>query len=248
MHLKLLDVVAVEDGDRVVSGADLGGRRARVILAVLALNEHAASSDTLARALWADDAPPTWPTALRGAVRALRTALAPVGGDGERVVATVPSGYCLAPGVTVDVTEAEAAVRRAEDLIAQRRFTAARDCAAPVAAVRGTALLPEEDAPWLSPYRVALDDLAVRALQVLAQAATALGDHPASLDAGPPPADGADDTAGFAPPPADEPLALLPPPQAVMVRQVQVRRVTPATRLAAEFLMPSPHQRAVTRQ
>lgn len=184
MQIRLLDVVAASDGHRVVSGADLGGRRARIILAALALSDHAVSTDTLARAIWGEHPPTTWPIALRGAVRALRIALAPIGGDGERVIGTVPSGYCLAADVEVDVTQVQAAVRRSQDLLTQGRFSAALESAEPAAAVRGASLLPGEDGEWLTAHRDALDAAALRALDVMVSAASALGHHATAVDAG----------------------------------------------------------------
>src|SRR5919198_6060294 len=149
MHVELLGMCGVAADGRTVSGAALGGRRARVVLTALALADGVVAADELAAAIWGEQLPPSWPVALRGVVRALRGALAPIGGDGQRVIATTPSGYVLASGVTVDVKQAAAAAREVAAPLAARPYHAALDAADPVSALRGGQLLGEEDASWL---------------------------------------------------------------------------------------------------
>jgi predicted ATPase len=177
VQVVLLGTCGVSAGGRTVAGAALGGRRARVVLAALALADGALAADQLAAAVWGERPPASWPVALRGVVRALRTALGPVGGDGQRVVVTTPAGYTLAAGTTVDVKQAAAAARAASALLADGRYSAALEAAEPAAAVRGAQLLAEEDATWLAPHRAAVDEIARDALLVVAAAASALRDH-----------------------------------------------------------------------
>ncbi len=153
------------------------------MLAVLALTRGPVSADTLAAAIWGEETPVTWQVALRGTVRGLRAALAPLGGPGTEVIRTVPPGYMLGPTVAVDVHEAAAAVARAAELLAVGRSQAALDLAAPAAEVTGAALLPDEDAPWLAAHRAAVDATAAAALSVVSVAASALGDHPRAIAA-----------------------------------------------------------------
>src|SRR3984957_13371436 len=96
-----------------VTGGEPGGRRARVALAVLALTDGPAPAERLAELIWSGAPPRTWPAALRGVIRSLRTALAAVQADGQRLIATTPSGYCLAPGARVDLDLAESALAEA---------------------------------------------------------------------------------------------------------------------------------------
>src|SRR6185437_1344055 len=93
--------------------------------------------------------PPTWPAALRGVIRSLRTSLAPVAGGGERVVLTTPLGYALAPGVEVDLHEAAATLRAAAGLADQGRHEAAVQAADPLTLLSSDQLLPGEDGSWL---------------------------------------------------------------------------------------------------
>lgn len=187
MRINLLGVTSVTAGEgtadeTTVAGARLGGRRAHIILAMLALSDGPVSTSTLAAALWGEELPETWSTSLRGAIRALRTALAPVGGGDNAIVRTVPAGYCLAPGVEVDVRRTRATVVDAERLLAQGRSRASYDCAASIAHARGDALLPQEDAEWLTPHRVAVQAIAVRALRVMSAAASDLGEPARAIE------------------------------------------------------------------
>src|SRR6185437_671437 len=97
----------------------LGGRRARVALVALALAGGPLAAARLAEIIWAGQAPPTWPAALRGSIRSLRQALAAIGAGGQQVITTTPSGYGLAAGVTVDVREVAATLRAAAELAGQ---------------------------------------------------------------------------------------------------------------------------------
>ena len=103
IRVDVLDVVGVVNGDLAVAGQALGGRRARVALVALALAGQQLSADRLASIIWGDDLPATWQVALRGVVRGLRTACAPLGGGEQQLIATAPAGYRLASGVEIDV-------------------------------------------------------------------------------------------------------------------------------------------------
>ncbi len=183
MQVELLGSCGVTSGATTISGAALGGRRARVVLAALALTDGAVPAERLADIVWGEQPPPSWPVALRGVVRSLRTALAPLGGDGQRVVATTPSGYALAAGVSVDVKRAAAAVRDATRLLAEGHYRAAVETAETASSLRGVQLLVEEDAAWLAPHRDEVDEIAREALLVEASAASAVLDHDRAVSA-----------------------------------------------------------------
>ena len=166
-----------------VAGADLGGRRAHVVLVALAVGDGVVSSERLAEFVWADDPPATWPVALRGVVRGLRLSLEGIGGDRQRVIVTEPRGYRLATDVVVDIRSAERAVHDAGELNRQGRYRAAIDLVTPVSRVSGSQLLQGEDAGWLLPHRAAVDTLARQALEIVTTAATSLGDHQLAVSA-----------------------------------------------------------------
>jgi predicted ATPase/DNA-binding SARP family transcriptional activator len=183
IRVDVLDVVGVVNGDLAVTGPALGGRRARVALVALALAGEQLSAGRLASIIWSDDPPTTWQVALRGVVRGLRTACAPLGCGDQQLIATVPGAYRLASGVEIDLDIAAEALRQARDLIAQGRHQAAIALAEPASRMAGSQLLPGEDADWVYPHRRAVDALASRGLELVVAAAGALGEHDRAIAA-----------------------------------------------------------------
>ncbi|MEO9139591.1 MAG: BTAD domain-containing putative transcriptional regulator, partial [Jatrophihabitans sp.] len=177
MKVQVLGTIAVSNGENAVSGMALGGRRARVALAALALADGPVAADRLATIIWGDELPTTWAVGLRGVVRGLRAACAPIGGGDHEVIGTTPSGYCLADGVEVDVDVAAAQVHQAAELLAQGRHQLVVDVAGKVARLSGDQLLPGEDAGWLDPHRRAVDATALRSVQLVVEASGLLGQH-----------------------------------------------------------------------
>jgi len=161
----VLGTPAVTGETGTVAGAGLGGRRARVALVALALARTTVLSERLADMIWADDRPATWPVALRGVVRGLRSALAEIGGGEQRVIVTEPRGYRLAPDVGVDLALAERDVQEAAELNRRGRHRAALDLAGPAARIAGSQLLAGEDSEWLRPHRAMADAVARQALE-----------------------------------------------------------------------------------
>ena len=183
MRVNLLGGVSVASDGVTVSGMALGGRRARVALAALALSGNQLTGGQLAALVWADQPPATWQVALRGIIGGLRAACAPAGGAGQHLIVTAPLGYRLADGVEVDVAMAADELRQAEDMISQGRHQAVIEHAEPVARLSGGQLLPDEDGAWLSPHRQAVDALARQAMELVVSAAGALGDHDRAIGA-----------------------------------------------------------------
>src|ERR1700728_3639931 len=101
---------AAPAGGAAVAGLELGGRRARVALAALALTDRPVPADRPAALIWSNAPPPPRPPALPGVIRSLRTALDAVQAGGQRLIVTTPSGYCLAAGASVDLDLAETAL------------------------------------------------------------------------------------------------------------------------------------------
>jgi predicted ATPase/DNA-binding SARP family transcriptional activator len=177
VRVDVLGAVSVRRGERVLSGHELGGRRARVALVALALADGPVSADRLADVIWAGQPPPTWPDALRGVIRSLRSVLAPIGAGDQQVVATAPAGYQLSAGVQVDLRAAAAAVREAGELASQGRHAAALTLAESVTGLGGDQLLAGEDAPWLAEPRREADAVAFAATIIVSQSASRVGQH-----------------------------------------------------------------------
>jgi predicted ATPase/DNA-binding SARP family transcriptional activator len=177
LRVDVLGRVAVRNNGAAVRGQALGGRRARVALVALALADGHVPAERLASTIWADALPPTWQVGLRGVIRGLRTACAPIGGGDQLVIATAPGGYQLADDVEVDVARAAADVQRAATLLAEGRHQSVVELADPVSRLAGDQLLPGEDADWLDPVRRSVDATALRAVQLVVEAASLLGNH-----------------------------------------------------------------------
>ncbi len=184
VRVEVIGAGAVRRGSAAVTGLELGGRRARVALTALALADGPVPAERLAELIWSGAPPRTWAAALRGVIRSLRTSLAAVEAGGQRLIATTPAGYCLAPGARVDLDLAEAALAEAATLAGQSRHEAAIAAAEPVVGLSGDQLLPDEDGSWLAPHRARIDGLALRALELVAGSAGALGDHHRAVAAG----------------------------------------------------------------
>lgn len=98
--------VSVRRGDRVARGADFGGCRPRVVLALLALAPGTARTrDEIAEAVWEGRPPRGYVATLHGYVSLLRRSLVAIGA-GEELVTTA-HGYLLDEDlVTVDLGQA----------------------------------------------------------------------------------------------------------------------------------------------
>ena len=163
---------------RNVAGIALGGRRARVALVALALAEHPIPAERLATMVWAGEPPVTWQPALRGVIRALRTAVSPIGLGDQALITTEPAGYALVGGCETDVGRARADLSSAESEADPKRALQLADSAS---VQSGRDLLPAEDAEWLRPHRDGIDQLRARAVAVIVRSAGALGDHHRAL-------------------------------------------------------------------
>lgn len=184
VRIDLLGTIGVHGSAEsgAVVGAALGGRRAQLALASLALCRQVLPPDTLADHIWGDQPPPTWPVALRGLIGGLRRALAPIE-DGTAVIFTDHGGYRMGPQVRTDVDQAAADLERATQLAAAGRSRSARDLAEPISRLGGSQLLVGEDADWIRPHRRRVDALALHALEVVVKTSTELGDHRAAAAA-----------------------------------------------------------------
>jgi predicted ATPase/DNA-binding SARP family transcriptional activator len=113
MRVRVLGTLRLADDDaRVV---EVPGRRARILLGILAANAgRTVPADALVDALWGDEPPGDPSNALQAAVRRLRKLLTEGGAGGA--LRTMEGGYRLA-GVQVDADEFEALSSQARALI-----------------------------------------------------------------------------------------------------------------------------------
>jgi SARP family transcriptional regulator, regulator of embCAB operon len=153
-------VCAEIDGTR--REARLPGPQGRRVFAFLVLRRmDAISRADLHTALWGDSPPASPEPAVSALLSRLRSALAPVGLTGLRLV--------LPPGAWVDVEAARDAIHRAESAVARGDWGRAWGAAQITLFAARRGFLPGEDLPWIEEVRRELDSLRVRALEAYAR-------------------------------------------------------------------------------
>ncbi|WP_158564341.1 ATP-binding protein [Jiangella anatolica] len=181
LQVRLVGELTVERAGRALAAGEVGDRKGRTLLAVLAVaGGRLVPVDTIVEALWAGQPRPRRPEAsVATLVSRLRAAL------GHEVVAGGRSGYRLGDGAGVDldraadlVDEAEIRLANAEPAIALAAAQAALDLAdaAPL-------LADEADAEWAAEGRRRQAELTGRARAVAAEAGLRTGDVAAALAA-----------------------------------------------------------------
>ncbi|MDQ3716564.1 MAG: hypothetical protein M3381_11215 [Actinomycetota bacterium] len=159
------------------------GSRARVAFAYLVMERwRPVAADELAQAVWGDDLPTTWRAALRGVIARVRGVLTGAGLDASKVLTSGVSGYQvrLPPGSTVDVELAEAALQTAAKEVPVDPKRACHEAGRAVTTLRGQFLRPGDGA-WVERRQAQQSELHLRALETLAEAASASGDHDTAL-------------------------------------------------------------------
>jgi SARP family transcriptional regulator, regulator of embCAB operon len=150
----------------------LPGRQGRALFAYLVLEgPRTVGRDELIEAIWAEDPPANYASALTVLLSKLRAAVGAdvVAGRG-RVQAVLPAG------ARVDVAEALAALHRAESAVVQGDWPRAWIAALSAQYVTARPLLPDhDDLPWLDSWRRRLDDALDGALEAYAAACLGLG-------------------------------------------------------------------------
>ncbi len=149
----------------------LRGRQTRLLLAYLLLNRsRPVGRDELIGALWPGNPPVSEDGALRTLLSRVRTALgsaALVGRD--ELVLTLPEP------VWVDLEAAAAELQRAMRALERADARGAWALAQVPLNIASRGLLPGAQASWLEPRRRELDDLRLRALEVIGQAGLRMG-------------------------------------------------------------------------
>jgi DNA-binding SARP family transcriptional activator len=153
---------------------ELGSRKARLLLKVLALARGApVSVDRLADVLWAEDLPARPADQVGVLVSRLRKVI------GADRLTRSEGGYRLTAD-WLDIDEVGRLVDRAVEALGEGRIAGARTAAdTALSLVRGT-LLPEETGEWVSAERASADGVIARARAVALDAALAAEDHGAA--------------------------------------------------------------------
>jgi DNA-binding SARP family transcriptional activator len=176
LAVRLIGPFAVTRDGVAVERAELGSRKGRELLALLAVERgRTVPVDRIVEVLWAGTSPKDPTASVATLVSRLRRAL------GVEVVRGGRNGYRLGhpPGVLVDLDEASRWIDEAE-----RRTTAGEAALGVSAGLRSVELLSadgvlvdEPAAEWMEPARGEVVELLRRSRHVLADAALATGDH-----------------------------------------------------------------------
>jgi DNA-binding SARP family transcriptional activator/class 3 adenylate cyclase len=182
LRLRLAGPFTVERGGEAVPDADLGSRKARLLLKVLAARRgHIVPMDEIVEVLWGADAPAKAEANVATLVSRLRGVL------GSEVVDGGRSGYRVAvsASVVIDLDEAEQLVSEASARLAAGQpalaLTAARRATALLG--RGTVLDDEPGADWTADAARQAQRLVRHARAATWAACAEFGDHRASLAA-----------------------------------------------------------------
>lgn len=162
-------VVATVDGRRVER--ELPGRLGRLLLVHLVVNRRRpVARDELLSALWGDATPAAAGTSLSALLSKLRRTFGPERLEGRGSVRLV-----LPEPAWIDLEAATEGLHRAESAVARRDWAAAWGPGRVAQHVAARGFLPGEDAPWIAEQRRRLEEIHVRALELVAHACLELG-------------------------------------------------------------------------
>ncbi len=169
-RIRLCSVLTVESAGRTLTGRELGSRKARTLLGLLASQRGGlVSVDVIAEVLWPSDAPADPAANVATLVSRTRRLLGAEVLTGNRAAYGLVAGSC-----TVDLDEAAALTQEATGRLAagESALAAAASRRALVLLGSSPALPDEPDEDWVLRVRAEADELRRAARHVLAQAVT----------------------------------------------------------------------------
>lgn len=169
MRVRVLGSFEVEG----LPARDLGSRKGRTLLKILALADHqAVSVDRIADVLWGDEQPSRPSEQVSVLVSRLRGVL------GAERIARSDAGYALSTD-WLDVNELRSLTAVAARALDEGRVGAARAAADAALRLAGD-LLPDEDGEWIRAERAAVAATVTQVHRLAVDAAVAAGDHSAA--------------------------------------------------------------------
>jgi len=157
-----------------VAGRDLGSRKGRTLLKLLAVaGTQPVSVDRIAEVLWGDDQPARPAEQVGVLVSRLRGVL------GAERIRRLDAGYALVAD-WLDVDELAELAAAASGALADGRVGAARVAAGAALGLARGDLLPDEDGEWIVPRRSAVGATITQVYRVAVDAAVAASDHGAA--------------------------------------------------------------------
>jgi predicted ATPase/class 3 adenylate cyclase/DNA-binding SARP family transcriptional activator len=172
-RVRLCGGLAVEhDGERL--DERLPSRQARALFALLVLERgHPLSREAIADALWPDVAPRSRDASIRALLTAVRRVFGSDSVDGRESVRLI-----MPAGTVIDVEEAERALGEAETALERGDHDGAAEAARRATALTADELLPGMRAAWIDDRRADVEQLALRALEIDAEASLRAGRAP----------------------------------------------------------------------
>jgi DNA-binding SARP family transcriptional activator len=178
LWLRLVSSLAIRHAGRWLAGREVGSRKARTLLALLAVRRgRTVAVDTIVDVLW-EATPPRQPGAnVATLVSRLRATL------GAHTIMGGRTGYRLGETVGTDLHLAATLVARAQARLAAGEPSVALATARQALGLLGVdeVLADEPDATWAMPARASHADLQRRARHTAAAAALDTGDLPAAV-------------------------------------------------------------------
>jgi DNA-binding SARP family transcriptional activator len=169
-RIQLCGTLALRIGDRRVESG-LPGRLGRLLVVYLVVNRlREVPRAELLEALWPDDAPAAAETSLSALVSKVRKTLGP-----ERVEGRTSLRFRLSGDAWVDLEAARQGLHRAESAFASGDWFGVYEPGRVAQHVSMRAFLPGEDAPWVADVRSALDEIHVRALELVGASCIEIG-------------------------------------------------------------------------
>jgi SARP family transcriptional regulator, regulator of embCAB operon len=181
MRIQVCGPIVVEDGNRRLESS-LPSRQGRILFAYLVVHrQQLTARSEIIDALWPTGGPEDSDGALNALLSKLRRALGP-----ERIEGRSPLRLALGDDASVDLENADEAIRRAESAVALEQWERAWAASLVTMFVARRGFLPGEDAIWIDEIRRHLDELHIRSLETYGTAGLGLGgtELAAARDAG----------------------------------------------------------------
>lgn len=157
------------DGRRIES--ELPGRLGRLLVIHLVANrQREVSRSELLAALWPHDAPAAAESSLSALLSKIRKTLGP-----ERIEGRTSLRLRLPDDAWIDLEAAREGLHRAESAFARGDWFGVYGPGRVAQHVAMRGFLPGEDAPWVADVRSALDEIHVRALELVGAACVEIG-------------------------------------------------------------------------
>ena len=184
MEVRLLGRLTIDVDGKRADDARLGDLGRKAFAYLVLERRRPIPRDELADVLWGEGLPATWTAALRGVLSRVRATLADAGLAGPDVLRSQVGCYQLQlpADAIVDVERVESTLAAARSDVALTPDRA-RQAAAEVVDLAGMQFLPGAGGVWVEGKQAALASLRLRALEVLAEAASAAGDSAGAVEA-----------------------------------------------------------------